>query len=277
MASSKLVTYEHNCNKYNERNHAIDTITIHCYVGQVTAKQGTDYLATTERQASVNYVCGTDGIGENIPEKYRAWTSSSQANDSRAVTIETACDTKEPFAVRDDVLQRVIDLCVDICKRNGIKKLVWSDNKDDRVNHRNGCNMTVHRDFASTACPGSYLMSKMSFIANEVNKKLNVTTSNTNTSKEVIDMYRVQCGAYKEKKNAEAMVAKLKSLGIDSFIVEINDNVTPAKTTTSKKSNEEIAREVIQGKWGNGQARKDAITKAGYDYAAVQSIVNRLC
>ena len=90
-------------------------------------------------------------------------------------------------------------------------------------------------------------------------------------------MYRVQCGAYKEKKNAEAMVAKLKSLGIDSFIVEINDNVTPAKTTTSKKSNEEIAREVIQGKWGNGQARKDAITKAGYDYAAVQSIVNRLC
>ena len=66
----------------------------------------------------------------------------------------------------------LIDLVTDICQRNGIKKLVWSDKKYDRVNHRNGCNMTVHRDFQATACPGPYLYNKQGWIASEVNKRL---------------------------------------------------------------------------------------------------------
>lgn len=107
----------------------------------------------------------------------------------------------------------------------------------------------------------------------------NNLTKYDNVTEEDDDMfYRVQCGAYKEKKNAEAQVAKLKSLGIDCFIVEVDGDIEDtAKPAAPKKSNEELAREVIQGKWGNGQARKDALTKAGYDYAAVQSIVNELC
>lgn len=49
----------------------------------------------------------------------------------------------------------------------------------------------------------------------------------------------------------------------------------PATATPTKKSNETIAQEVIVGKWGNGDARKNALTKAGYDYSAIQKIVNQ--
>ena len=180
MSNSSLATYKRLTGNYDPRNHKIDTITIHCYVGQVTAKQGCDYFYNTDREVSSNYVVGRDGsIGLSVEEKNRAWTSSSPSNDHRAITIETACDTKAPYKVNNAAYNALINLCVDICKRNGIKKLVWSNNEYDRINHRNGCNMTVHRDFASTDCPGKYLMERMADIANQVNKKLGAAATTT--------------------------------------------------------------------------------------------------
>lgn len=174
MSNSPLVTYTRiTKNKTSPRNHAIDTITIHCIVGQWTAKQGCDYFATTDRQYSVNYVVGKDGsIGLSVDEKDRSWCSSNGTNDNRAITIEVASDTTHPYAVTAKAYAALLDLVTDICKRNGIKKLVWSTNKNDRVNHRNGCNMTVHRDFANKACPGEYLYSRHGEIAAEVNRRL---------------------------------------------------------------------------------------------------------
>lgn len=173
MSNSSLATYQRLTNNYDPRRNKIDTITIHCYVGQVTAKQGCDYFYNTDREVSSNYVVGRDGsIGLSVAENHRAWTSSSPANDHRAITIEVASDTKPPYAVTDKAYSALIALVTDICKRNGIKRLVWSDSKTDRINHRNGCNMTVHRDFASTACPGAYLYSRMANIAAQVNKRL---------------------------------------------------------------------------------------------------------
>ena len=159
MSNSTLAGYTR-ITKYitSPRHHKIDTITIHCYVGQVTAKQGCDYFATTDRECSANYVVGKDGsIGTSVKEKDRSWCSSNEANDLRAVTIEVASDTKHPYAVTDKAYAALLDLVTDICRRNGIKKLVWSTKKSDRVNHKNGCNMTVHRDYANKACPGDYL------------------------------------------------------------------------------------------------------------------------
>lgn len=174
MSNSPLVTYTRiTKNKTSPRNHAIDTITIHCIVGQWTAKQGCDYFATTNRQCSANYVVGKDGsIGLSVDEKDRSWCSSNGTNDNRAITIEVASDTTHPYAVTAKAYAALLDLVTDICKRNGIKKLVWSTNKNDRVNHRNGCNMTVHRDFANKACPGEYLYSRHGEIAAEVNRRL---------------------------------------------------------------------------------------------------------
>ena len=174
MSNSPLATYTRiTKNKTSPRNHAIDTITIHCIVGQWTAKQGCDYFATTDRQCSANYVVGKDGsIGLSVDEKDRSWCSSNGTNDNRAITIEVASDTTHPYAVTAKAYAALLDLVTDICKRNGIKKLVWSTNKNDRVNHRNGCNMTVHRDFANKACPGEYLYSRHGEIASEVNRRL---------------------------------------------------------------------------------------------------------
>lgn len=174
MSNSPLATYTRiTKNKTSPRNHAIDTITIHCIVGQWTAKQGCDYFATTDRQCSANYVVGKDGsIGLSVDEKDRSWCSSNGTNDNRAITIEVASDTTHPYAVTAKAYAALLDLVTDICKRNGIKKLVWSTNKNDRVNHRNGCNMTVHRGFANKACPGEYLYSRHGEIAAEVNRRL---------------------------------------------------------------------------------------------------------
>lgn len=176
MSNSPLVDYTRiSPNKNSPRNHKIDTITIHCVVGQCTVETLGNIFAPTSRQASSNYGVGTDGkIGMYVEEKDRSWCSSNAANDNRAVTIEVASDTKHPYAVNDRAFAALLDLVTVICKRNGIKKLVWSTKKANRVNHKNGCNMTVHRDYANKSCPGDYLYNRHGEIAAEVNRRLGV-------------------------------------------------------------------------------------------------------
>lgn len=168
--NSSLVTYKRlTNNRTSPRNHAIDTITIHCIVGQWTAKQGCDYFATTDRQCSANYVVGKDGsIGLSVEEKDRSWCSSNAANDNRAITIEVASDTSHPYAVTDKAYEALIKLVADICKRNGIKKLLWKADKS-LVGQVDKQNMTVHRWFANKACPGDYLYNRHGEIAEKVN------------------------------------------------------------------------------------------------------------
>lgn len=173
--NSPLVSYTKlSPNHSGLRNHAIDTITIHCVVGQCSVETLGNIFAPTSRQASSNYGVGVDGrIGMYVEEKNRSWCTSNAANDHRAITIEVASDTTEPYAVNDKAFAGLIQLVADICKRNGIKQLKWSTNKNERVNHLNGCNMTVHRDYANKSCPGTYLYNKHGEIAEKVNAILN--------------------------------------------------------------------------------------------------------
>lgn len=173
--NSPLVSYKSiSPNRTSPRSHAIDTITIHCVVGQCSVYALGGIFADPARQASSNYGIGNDGaVGMYVEEKDRSWCSSNAANDNRSITIEVASDTTEPYAVNDKAYAALLDLVTDICKRNGIKALKWSTNKTDRVNHLNGCNMTVHRDYANKSCPGTYLYERMGAIAAEVNKRLN--------------------------------------------------------------------------------------------------------
>lgn len=183
--NSKLAAYTNitRTQKTSPRNHAIDTITIHCVVGQWTAKQICDYFANADRNASCNYGVGKDGsIGLCVDERDRSWCSSNKANDNRAITIEVASDTVHPYAVTDAAYNALIELVADICRRNGIKKLIWSTDKNTRVNHLNGANMTVHRDFANKACPGDYLYSRQGDIAAKVNAKLGTASASAQTS-----------------------------------------------------------------------------------------------
>lgn len=305
MSNSPLVSYTKiSPNKSSPRNHKIDTVTIHCVVGQCSVETLGNVFAPTSRQASSNYGIGYDGrIGMYVEEKDRSWCSSNAANDNRAITIEVASDTKEPYAVNAKAYAALIDLLVDICKRNGIKELVWSTNKANRVNHKNGCNMTVHRDYANKSCPGTYLYERHAQIASEVNKRLGSTNIKPAPEKPSGGLYRVQTGAFKSKANADAMLAKVKAKGFDTYMVKVGDLYkiqvgafkvkANAEATLKKlqaagfsgfitteqgagKSVDELAREVLQGKWGNGAERKKRLEAAGYDYAAVQKKVNQL-
>lgn len=309
--NSPLVTYKRiTNNKTSPRNHVIDTITIHCIVGQWTAKQGCDYFATTDRECSANYVVGKDGsIGLSVEEKDRSWCSSSSSNDHRAITIEVASDTAHPYAVTDEAYNALIKLVADICKRNGIKKLLWKADKS-LIGQVDKQNMTVHRWFANKSCPGEYLYSRHSDIAAKVNALLGDSAGETAQTPTTQTLYRVQVGAYSKKANADAMLEKIKNAGFDTYMVQVdglykvqvgayskksNADAMAAKlkasgfdtyiTTksgtavsagTQKKSVTELAKEVIAGKWGNGSDRKNRLTQAGYDYAAVQAKVNEL-
>lgn len=180
MSNSPLVSYTKiSPNKNSPRKHSIDTITIHCVVGQWTAKQICDFFANPSRKASCTYGVGHDGsIGLCVDEKDRSWCSSSASNDNRAITIEVASDTTHPYAVKDKAYVALVELLVDICKRNGIKKLLWEGNKA-LMGQISRQNMSVHRWLANKACPGEYLYNRHGDIATRVNIKLGSGTSVT--------------------------------------------------------------------------------------------------
>ena len=180
MSNSSLVSYTKiSPNRTSPRNHKIDTISIHCAVGQFTAKKLLNLSHfvnyNSKSGASCNYAIGCDGsIGMGVDEKDRSWCTSNRANDHRAITIEVASDTKHPYKVTDKAYEALIDLLVDICKRNKIKELKWEADKS-LIGKVDKQNMTVHRWFANKACPGDYLYSRHGQIAKEVNDRLGVT------------------------------------------------------------------------------------------------------
>ena len=219
--NSPLATYRNiTKNKNSPRNHAIDTITIHCMAGQMTGRGCADYFASTSRQVSSNYCIGYEGdIAISVDEKDRSWCSCSPSNDHRAITIEVATDSYAPYKCTDKAFAALLDLVTDVCKRNGIKKLNYTGDTSG--------NMTKHKWFANTACPGTYLESKFTEIQNEVNRRLAGAEEKTEAPKETEKketpengvLYKVQIGAFSKKANAEAYVAEAKKKGFDAIIV----------------------------------------------------------
>lgn len=187
MSNSSLVNHVHLSPNYtamsNKKN---EVIVIHHMAGKLTVEQCGAVFAPTSRKASSNYGVDGDGrIGLYVEEKNRSWATSSKACDSKAITIEVANSVVGGnWAVSDKAMASLINLCVDICKRNGIKKLNYTGDK-------NG-NLQMHKWYAATGCPGAYLESKFPYIANEVNKRLNGST--TPSLPEVSGTYTVQKG-----------------------------------------------------------------------------------
>lgn len=216
MSNSSLVSYTNiSPNRNSPRNHVIDTITIHCVVGQLSAKTICDMFAASDYKASCNYAIGTDGeIGLCVEEKDRSWCSSNGDNDHRAITIECASDKTHPYAVNAKVYASLIRLLVDICQRNGIPELRWQGDKS-LVGQTDKQNMTVHRWFKNKACPGDYLYNLHGQIAAEVNAQLKGGNPSTGET-----MYRVQTGAFQNKSNADAMLAQVKAAGFDTYMVQ---------------------------------------------------------
>lgn len=188
MSNSSLVVYTKlSPNHSGARTHAIDRITPHCVVGQLSAESICGCFETTKRKASCNYGIGADGrVSLCVEEKNRSWCSSNNANDQRAVTIECASNKSEPYAMNDAVFKSLVNLCADICKRNGKTKLLWFADKTKTLAYTPKSDemvLTVHRWFAKKSCPGDWLYERLGNLATQVNEKLESKTSDKTSDK----------------------------------------------------------------------------------------------
>lgn len=278
MSNSPLVEHvrlsPHHSGK---RTMKIDTITPHITVGQISIESLGAWFAYPEVEVSSNYGIGFDGrVGMYVPEEYRSWCTSSSANDQRAITIEIASDTTPPYRVNDVALKSLIKLCVDICKRNNIPEMRWKNDKSlfGQIDKQN---VSVHRWFSSKTCPGEYIMSKLDWVVQEVNRTLKggadipVKKTNEEIAKEVI------AGKWKNWPERKVLLEKAgyNYEVIQKIVDEMLGKNKPPSTDPLKPLNV-IAREVIEGKWKNWPERKVLLEKAGYNYTKVQDEVDKI-
>lgn len=226
MSNSRLATVTVlSPNNSGKRTHAIDRITPHCMAGQLSAKKCGELFSRSSYQASSNYGIGTSGeIGMYVPEDKRSWCSSSESNDQRAVTIECASDARHPYAMNAKVYASLVKLCVDICKRNGKKKLIWLGDKSKSLTYKpkdDEMLLTVHRWFAQKACPGDWLYSRLGKLAEEVTAQLHGTPEKPQEQPKTGKLYRVMCGSFSHEENAEKRVQELEDAGFDAVIMEV--------------------------------------------------------
>ena len=213
MSNSEYVEYTRLSPNCSERTAPITKITIHHMAVVNGTLEGVGArFADRNSCASANYGIDSDGrVAMYVPENKRAWTSSNADNDSKSVTIECANSKGNPnWEISDKCYAKLIDLCVDICQRNGIKALNYTGTKDG--------NLTRHNMFAPTVCPGPYLQGKFPAIAEEVNRRLSQASSAPADS-EPKTLYRVQLGAFRSFENAQNLLAKAKVYAPDAFIV----------------------------------------------------------
>ena len=163
----------------NGTTYKIDTITLHEVWGHFgSLKAFAKEFQLPNKSASSNYGIIDDGtIGMFVEECNRAWTSSSSANDVRAITVELNNDRTYPNAMPAKVIEAAVKLCIDVCQRNGIKKMIWINDKTQALAKQKNLAegegiFTVHRWFANTTCPGDWLMAKMPEICKLVNDGL---------------------------------------------------------------------------------------------------------
>jgi hypothetical protein len=291
MSNSSLVSYTGlSPNHSGKRTHSIDRITPHCVVGQLSA-ESICACFPAGRDASCNYAIGTNGkIALCVEEKNRSWCSSNEANDQRAVTIECASDKTAPYAMNNKVYQSLINLCVDICKRNGKTKLIWFGDKSKTLNYSPKSNemvLTVHRWFANKSCPGDWLYSRLGDLAAQVTKKLggsSSTSSGGSTSSDTL--YRVQTGAFSKKANADALVKKLEAAGYDTYVVQVDGLYKVQTGAYSKKANADVQVKKLKAdgfdafvttKTGTGVSSSSGGTKRKSNAEIAKEIYNGTC
>lgn len=250
MSNSGLVDFTRiSPNRTIPRNHKIDTITIHCVVGQLTPEGIGAGFADPARKASANYGVGCDGrIGLYVDEADRSWCSggvdgngnpirvngiSGADNDHRAITIEVASDTTYPYTVRPAAYEALINLCADICRRNGIDALRWNNDKT-LVGKPEQQNMTVHRWFCYTECPGEWLYSRMGQIAADVNALLS------------------------GEKQAGTQATLLARLSTDDFIKKVGPMVRADAEKSGIMASVTIAQLILESGWAKGELPKMA-------------------
>lgn len=274
LAQGAYIAHSNNYQK-GRNGQKICKFTPHIMAGILTGKQcAVNIFQKSTRYASANYCIGNDGdIVCNVYEEDRAYTSSSRSNDNQAITVEVSnCEYGGDWKISDKAWDSLVKLAVDVCKRYNFK-LVYDGTP-------NG-SLTRHNMFANTSCPGKYLQSRFQELADTVNAQLDgkaeptpSTPSGSKTNEEIAnEVIAGKWGNGEDRKN------RLTQAGYNYSTIQsiVNQKLSGGSSTQKPtlKSNETIAQEVINGAWGNGADRKNKLTAAGYDYNAIQSIVNQ--
>lgn len=285
MSNSSLVnvTVPAHQNNYgvgrNGKN--IKIITIHHMAGVLTAEECGKIFQDGTKKISSHYGIGKDGkIGLYVDEENIAYTNGNFESNSIAVTIEASnSKVSGDYPVSNEVLNVLIKLIADIAKRNNLGTLV------------KGKNLTWHKMYVATSCPGEYLLSKIDYIVEEANK-INKTVAPEPQPKPELVLPLEPVSPIQNKKSNEEIAneviagswgngndrkVKLTNAGYDFSAIQkiVNEKLLGSTLVENqKKSNEEIASEVIRGEWGNGDERKNRLIQAGYDYNDIQKIVN---
>lgn len=205
MSNSSLVSYTRlSPNHYNGRAYRITKITPHYMAGDLSVETCGAVFAPTSRRASSNYGIGSDGrVAMYVEEKNAAWTSSNWDNDNRAITIE--CANKPDSSLTDACWRSLVNLCVDICRRNGIDELVYTGTRQG--------NLTRHNMFADTSCPGKWLQARLPQLAKEVNERLgNAPSGETEDG--------IQCDGYWGTLTTTALQSYLRAHGHPEVVVD---------------------------------------------------------
>lgn len=259
LATISVPAYTGNYTKGRD-GRKIEMISIHHMAGVLTVEQCGNIFKQVGRNGSSNYGIGNDGkIGNYVDESNTAWTNGNWDANCKSVTIETSnCENGGNWKVSDKALNSLIKLVADIGKRNNLGTLV------------KGKNVVWHSMFASTSCPGPYLLSKMDYIVSEANKLNNATTSSTNKS---IDELAREVIAGKFGNGEQ----RKKALGnLYNEVQKRVNEILSGKVSTPKKSIDEVAKLVLQGYYGNQPNRQKKLEAEGYNYKEVQARVNQL-
>lgn len=204
----------------------------HCMVGQLTAYGCSQIKAFKPGGgASAHYLIGKDGeIALNCLETYRAWTTGGDKKvngitgkmvDFDAITVECASDIARPQAFNGNVYASLLNLCEDVARRYDKHRVIWLADPVKSLNREYNPDeliILVHRWFATKECPGNWLYERLGDFAAEVTARLN--SNNSQPEAVTGHIFRVQCGAFKNKENAERLKDNLLKDGYDAFIVE---------------------------------------------------------
>lgn len=243
---SKLATVSDlSPNHSGKRTHDVDRITPHCFVGQVTAMRGCQVFKPKSKKASCNYVVGYDGsIGCSVDEDNRSWCTSSESNDQRAITIEVASETVNPYAIRDAAYDGLKKLMIDIMRRYGKSKLVFIADKATALAYEPKppeMLITEHRWFANKACPGAHILSILQDLTDAVNREL--------ASDDILyrPVYRVQVGAFQSMSNAKRMLQMVKEAGFTDAYINSTDGYHRVQIGAfTNKANAAVMRQKVK-------------------------------
>lgn len=274
LASGTYIAAEGNY-EHGRAGQKICKFTPHHMAGVLTAKQcAVNIFQKPGRQASANYCIGNDGdIVCNVYEDDRAYTSSSRSNDRQAITVEVSnCEVGGQWKISDAAWNSLINLAEDVCRRYGFR-LAYDGTS--------GGSLTTHDMFSNTNCPGPYLKGKLNELASIVNSRLDGNASNNNSSSNKKSNEEIANEVIAGKwGNGDARRTALQNAGYDFSTIQSIVNAKLSGNSTNSKPNlksvDEVAKEVIAGKWGNGQDRFNKLAAAGYDGNAIQNRVNEI-